>query len=404
MTSPTQYDMRRTAARIRPPDSAPNLQRPSRARRDSDRAASAVVLRAAPAPRTLVATSAAAGAKQETPLGKFLISASVSWVFEALGGHYLEFLKIVKQTKPGSYAALTREMVAQKGIVGLWDGFFPWGSLQMVAQKGIVGLWDGFFPWGSLQMLNGRAVGLWDGFFPWGSLHAVCKGGVFGAGHTFAKGQLKPFMEKGYIGNGTWEVASGGIGGGIQGLILSPTLLLKTRVMTDPVFRTNLSLMETTAQSFKVGMKVIRNEGALGLMKGSMVFSGKRVGDWTTRFFFAETCAEYLFKRRNPDRAMTVGEHMTSSILGGVMSALSTIPIDVMVAQIQQASKAGEKVSIMDTFRAQYREGGAQQIVGFATRGFLARATHVALVTMLMKTGASYVYEFVYGTTPTKKH
>eukprot|EP00953_Heterococcus_sp_UTEX-ZZ885_P029383 15599-Heterococcus_DN1.PRE.1 len=81
----------------------------------------------------------------------------------------------------------------------------------------------------------------------------------------------------------------------------------------------------------------------------------------------------------------------------GSASALSTIPIDVMVAQIQQvsaielavtepASKAGQAVSVVDTFKAQYAEGGMQQIVGFATRGFGARVAHVALTTALMKT------------------
>jgi hypothetical protein len=43
-------------------------------------------------------------------------------------------------------------------------------------------------------------------------------------------------------------------------------------------------------------------------------------------------------------------------------------------------------VSVVDTFKAQYAEGGVQQIVGFATRGFGARVAHVALTTALMKT------------------
>jgi hypothetical protein len=34
----------------------------------------------------------------------------------------------------------------------------------------------------------------------------------------------------------------------VTGLVLSPTLLLKTRVMTDPVFRNNMSLGETNKQ------------------------------------------------------------------------------------------------------------------------------------------------------------
>ena len=45
-----------------------------------------------------------------------VISASVTWVFELAVGHYMEFLKIVKQTKTGSYVQLTREITQQKGM------------------------------------------------------------------------------------------------------------------------------------------------------------------------------------------------------------------------------------------------------------------------------------------------
>jgi hypothetical protein len=35
--------------------------------------------------------------------------------------------------------------------------------------------------------------------------------------------------------------------------------------------------------------------------------------------------------------------------------------------QIQQASKAGQKVSIIDTFKAEYKLGGFNRVAGFAT-------------------------------------
>ena len=82
-------------------------------------------------------------------------------------------------------------------------------------------------------------------------------------------------------------VLSGGIGGGFQGIALSPVLLLKTRVMTDPAFRAVGSFRETGAASSRIGFRVVREEGALALMKGSVLFSGKRVADWTTRYLFA---------------------------------------------------------------------------------------------------------------------
>jgi hypothetical protein len=39
---------------------------------------------------------------------QFLISGGVAWLYEFMIGHFLEFLKIVKQTKPGTYLQLTK--------------------------------------------------------------------------------------------------------------------------------------------------------------------------------------------------------------------------------------------------------------------------------------------------------
>ncbi|DBA00876.1 TPA: hypothetical protein N0F65_008519 [Lagenidium giganteum] len=291
--------------------------------------------------------------KTEKPGVKLVIGAGVTLGYEFAMGHYLEFIKIMKQTHPTeSYAALTRQIVSKKGIVGIWDGFVPWGAVQGVA-----------------------------------------KGSVFAWGHAFTRQSLQPFVERGSISKGTAEVIAGGVGGGVQGFALSPTLLLKTRVMTDPVFRQEMTPKETCVKSMKIGMRVIQNEGVMALMKGSIVFSLKRVADWSTRFFFSVGVEEVVYKRDNPEYKLTTGEKMTASLLGGVLSTLCTLPIDVMVAQIQQASKAGAKVSVLATFRDEFKRGGIKQVAGFATTGFIARVAHVCFTTMIMKTATSIIYE-----------
>jgi hypothetical protein len=291
--------------------------------------------------------------KAENPSVKLVIGAGITLGFEFGIGQYLEFIKIMKQTKPGhSYLYLTREITQAKGVIGIWDGFFPWGAIQ-----------------------------------------AVAKGAVFSWGHALAKQTLQPLVEKDSIGKGTAEVIAGGVGGGLQGFVLSPTLLLKTRVMTDPVFRQPMSPMETFSKSLSVGMRVITNEGLPALMKGSTVFSMKRIADWSTRFFFSVQSEEFLYKRQNPMYQLTTTEKMTASLMGGIFSTLCTLPIDVMVAHLQQASKAGAKVSVFKTFSEEFKKGGIKQVAGFATTGFIARVTHVALTTMIMKTATSVIYE-----------
>jgi hypothetical protein len=220
---------------------------------------------------------------------------------------------------------------------------------------------------------------------------------VFGLAQAAALNNLQPLVKEGYLSAGTANVLAGGIGGGFQGFVLSPTLLLKTRVMTNPIFRTNMSLIETTRRSMLVGMDVIRKEGAMAIMKGSGVFAAKRVGDWTTRYFFATWVENVMFKRGNAAHKLTTQEELISSLLGGTISSLATLPADVLVSQIQQAKKAGQKVPIIALFKDQLKSGGVRGVTEFATRGFVARVFHVAFTTAIMKTGASVVYKMIYG-------
>lgn len=293
----------------------------------------------------------------ERPGVKLVIGAGVCLGYEMALGHFLEFIKIMKQTRPGySYGALTREIVQSKGMIGVLDGFFPWGAVQ-----------------------------------------AVAKGSVFAWAHALSRSLMEPQVERKKFSKNTAEVLAGGIGGGFQGLVLSPTLLLKTRVMTDPVFRNKMTLMETTNKSMSIGMTVIRNEGVSALMKGAGVFSLKRVADWSSRFFFSVAAENVLFKRQNPDAKLTTAQKMSASLIGGVFSSLVTLPIDVMVAQIQQASKAGTKVGVLETFRQEFKAGGMKQVAGFATTGLVVRVLHVSFTTMIMKTATSVVYEAYEG-------
>mmetsp|Transcript_5134 Transcript_5134/g.7099 ORF Transcript_5134/g.7099 Transcript_5134/m.7099 type:complete len:321 (-) Transcript_5134:274-1236(-) len=304
----------------------------------------------------IVATSGH-GSGKENPAAKFLISGGAALVFEAGMGHYIEFLKVLKQTNPTqSYAQLTQGITKSKGLVGIWDGFVPWGAIQ-----------------------------------------AVAKGSVFGLGHVLAINFFQPYVERGSLSKDVADILAGGIGGGFQGFVLSPTLLLKTRVMTNPIFREKMSLGETTQQSLSVGMKVIREEGIQALMKGSVVFSAKRVADWSTRFLFTVMAENVVFKRGNKDYKLTRSEQIMSGLLGGFGSTICTLPLDVAVAQIQQASKAGQKVPLLELFLEQYKQGGMKQLTGMATRGFVARLAHVALTTALMKTATSMIYDSIYG-------
>lgn len=290
------------------------------------------------------------GNGNESPFAKFLINGTVAWTFELCGGHYLEFLKIAKQTSGLSYIEITKRMVQHKGLIGVLDGYFPWGSIQ-----------------------------------------CFVKGASFGFGQAWGRSALE-----GHVSHNVAEILSGGIGGGVQGVVMSPLLLLKTRVMTDPTFRSSGGVWETTVASTKVGMRVVQREGVTALMKGSMVFSSKRVADWTTRYFFAEVMTEAIQRMKAteqiPRPKLNIWESSFASFMGGALSATVTIPMDVLVATFQDASKAGQKMSVIGIWREQLKAGGMKELVQYSCRGYVARVTHVALTTVMMKTISSQFY------------
>ena len=64
----------------------------------------------------------------------------------------------------------------------------------------------------------------------------MTKGAVFGWGHAAA---MKLLDGNQMFSDSTNTIIAGGMGGFVQGVALSPVLLLKTRVMTNDKVRTN---------------------------------------------------------------------------------------------------------------------------------------------------------------------
>jgi len=233
-------------------------------------------------------------------------------------------------------------------------------------------------------------AGILDGFFPWGSLQAVAKGGSFGVGHSAAK---RGMHSLGWTETHprSSEVLAGGIGGLIQGIILNPVLLLKTRVVTDPAFRASGGIWETTRMSTNVGIQVVKREGVVALTKGGVMFTTKRFFDWTTRFLFVDMF-EDLMKGSDHTVKLSKPWQYSAALLGGSLSALATVPMDVMVAVQQSAGSAGKKTSAMGVLKEKYAEGGIKAISAFGTQGLVARIAHVGLTTLLMKTATAELY------------
>ena len=288
---------------------------------------------------------------------RLIVAAIVTLVYEACLGHFFEFCKVVKQTSPPgtSYTSIIQSITAEKGIMALWDGFVPWGVVQ-----------------------------------------AVFKGSVFGLAYAVASSILLPLADQGKISELMALTLAGGIAGGFQGYVLSPTLLLKTRVMTNPIFREKMTLLETTLQSFRIGFDVVAEEGIGALMKGSTVFATKRVFDWSTRFLFADIISSQIRKQQG-GTALTTKQKISSDLVSGLLSTLVTLPLDVIVSKTQDAKKAGVSVSAWTLFQEELKETGWSGVAETYMSGFVARLAHVCCTTVAMKTGTSAVYDAFFG-------
>eukprot|EP00551_Chaetoceros_affinis_P010565 CAMPEP_0203668082 /NCGR_PEP_ID=MMETSP0090-20130426/4791_1 /ASSEMBLY_ACC=CAM_ASM_001088 /TAXON_ID=426623 /ORGANISM="Chaetoceros affinis, Strain CCMP159" /LENGTH=573 /DNA_ID=CAMNT_0050532425 /DNA_START=156 /DNA_END=1874 /DNA_ORIENTATION=+ len=278
---------------------------------------------------------------------RLLAAAAVTVLYEGIIGHIFEFLKIGMQTAPvgTTYMSIMRRITDEKGIAGAWDGFVPWGVVQ-----------------------------------------AIFKGGVFGLALSMAKTYLSPLAEKGILPEKAVATLCGGIAGGVQGFVLSPLLLLKTRVMTNPVFRENMTLLKTTYLSLTIGLEVARNEGILALMKGSDIFAVKRVFDWSTRYYFSEVFKMMMLKYgAGVNGVLSPAEKIIASLLAGTVSTFMTLPLDVIVAKAQDAKKAGVKVSALETFLQDYKQGGWKGLYDANMMGFEVRLVHVCCTTVVMQ-------------------
>ena len=273
---------------------------------------------------------------------KLCIGALCTVLFELCCGHLLESFKIKRQTTALSVAQIYASLTAKRGVLGLWDGFLPWGLLM-----------------------------------------ALSKGASFSFAHQFALNALSASAAVRAVASPTaLNIAASALGGLFQGVVMSPLLLLKTRVITHSAFRElEGGLWATARASLAIGRRVVAAEGALALCKGMRVFAAKRLCDWLTRFAFVEL-AFVALRSLGVDARATVARATAVALFGGTLSALSTTLLDVCTALIQHAERAGDDVglrSLVAQMRAQ--KGG----LGAATKGIYWRVAHVATTTVVMK-------------------
>ena len=115
---------------------------------------------------------------------------------------------------------------------------------------------------------------------------------------------------------------------------------------------------------------------------------------WDQEWIFTTHSLYDLF---GVDGVLTKGDRIVASLLGGTASTLCTLPLDVIVAKSQDAKKAGVKVSALETFMKDYKEGGMKGLYDANMMGFEARLAHVCLTTVVMQMGSPMMFDYLFG-------
>lgn len=223
---------------------------------------------------------------------------------------------------------------------------------------------------------------------------SLFKGASFAYGQQKSYGYMTTSVVMSSISTDSIYIISSGLGGLFQGIVMSPLLLLKTRVITHDKFR-NITggVSATIAASFRIGWEIIRDQGPLALCKGMHVFAFKRFCDWITRFWFVELTKTYMLIWMGIDCSQSVVWMTMAGLIGGTLSALVTSILDVMTALIQDAAKADDKsIGFFSIITMMFTDTKGFSV---ATKGLYLRIWHVALTTVVMKNSVPFVCRLV---------
>ena len=250
------------------------------------------------------------------------------------GGHYIESLKILKQSTNKTYANL---------IKGLWK------------EHKFRGVYLGFYPWGFSQIIKGLPV-------------------------LFVQAETQNYFSKNTTINKDNIVLLSGMCGGIsQGIFITPTQRLKTIVMTYP--RTdgrNLTSIEIIKETYMRG-------GLRTFYSGLLPMIIRRGFDWALRFQGYHLIENRIKTYKDK---LTILDKVSCGIGGGALATITT-PVDVCVSESQKYSNRGK--SLYNVISGIYNNYG---IKGFV-RGWGIRVVHSCYHTVWVCGMGSIIFSYI---------
>jgi len=273
----------------------------------------------------------------EIPYEKLIIGPLTTVGEMAMGGHWLEMLKVQRQagTYP-SYVAAARHMWQELGFLSFYKGFWPYGVFQ--------------------GMYKGLPV-------------------------IFVQGEAKHKLVEAGMDAKRAGVVAGVTAGMVQGAMVAPTQRLKTIVGTN---------LAAGAVSTDLIAKVVREEGFMTIFKGTTVMVVRRGVDWGLRFYAKGLSDRFFLSLKADDqpKKLTAAESFASGIFGGAFSGINQ-PLDVWLANSQK--HRDKPVSVFGAFGELVKESQTRGFFPVWYRGVGMRIIHSSYHTAWMAGLGSYI-------------
>lgn len=234
---------------------------------------------------------------------------------------------------------------------------------------------------------RGGLAAFWTGLVPWAWIEAATKGAVLLLTQTETTFYAQHVMGL----SPGWSAAVGGMAGGV------------CQAYTTMGFCTFMKTVEVTRSrsgpgkdmsTWQVAFDILKRDGIAGMYRGVNAVALRQLTNWGSRFGLSRA-TEWIFRRNDPERALTTSERLASSVIGGALACWNQ-PIEVIRVEMQSAMKREDwpqnrPVNMWSVARWIYQRNG---IRGFY-RGVTPRIGLSVYLTSVMVFGGDQLKERV---------
>ncbi|KAK1857707.1 hypothetical protein I4F81_000322 [Pyropia yezoensis] len=216
---------------------------------------------------------------------------------------------------------------------------------------------------------RGGVRGFWQGLVPWAWIEGSTKGAVL----LFTQSEVSQRARSLGV-SPSWASGLGGMAGGVAQAYttIGPCTTMKTALVTGN---------HAGKGMWDVARSVVAERGLAGMYAGVHAVALRQATNWGSRFGFSRL-SEVLFRRGDGARALSTGERLASSMLGGALSTWNH-PFEVLRIELQSQSvdpRRPKERSMATMARYIYQTNGVR---GFY-RGVLPRIGLSVYLTVVM--------------------